>query len=570
MANTKNFIAKNGVSTGDGYAMPDVRPSLLLDFANSKTLDPRITFTRGSTATYWDGKTTTKAEENLFAKSEDFTNSTGGWILGNSATVAGNDATAPDGTTTADTLSLADDELSRIQHTATSLSAGEYTMSFYARVASGTHDIRFGLTASMGGTATVTTTWQRFTRTETISSSNITIRNGSGAGAKDIELWGLQIEARSSATAYTATTSSPIVKYQPTLQTAASGEARFDHDPVTGESKGLLIEEARTNLFIRSEEFDNSDWTKSGITVRANEGVAPDGTQTADALIVDSGADGYRQVYNPKASTTETRNYSVYFKSIGGWEKVWLFIGTAAGTAFNIVNGTVVSGTGTIEDVGNGWYRCSKSGVGNNTATYIFFDDGGGINLSTGNDYKGALVWGAQIEAGSFPTSYIPTSGSTVTRAREDAELPSSGWYDHSGTLFVDFNMAGDSTGTYGTVVQLVESTSIRWGFPTQNDANTVSSLSYVAPDLTNSTVGTLTYGSDTRIVMTSPDGTQFKTAFNGATAVTTSATAVPNPTAMYIGKVISDNNPYNGTFRKISYYPKRLSNATLQAMTEE
>ncbi len=62
MANNKNFIAKNGVSTGDGYAMPDVRPSLLLDFANSKTLDPRITFTRGSTATYWDGHTTTKAE----------------------------------------------------------------------------------------------------------------------------------------------------------------------------------------------------------------------------------------------------------------------------------------------------------------------------------------------------------------------------------------------------------------------------------------------------------------------------------------------------------------------------
>ena len=52
--------------------LPDIRPSLLLDFANSKTLDPRITFTRGSTATYWDGKTTAKAEENLFSKSQEF------------------------------------------------------------------------------------------------------------------------------------------------------------------------------------------------------------------------------------------------------------------------------------------------------------------------------------------------------------------------------------------------------------------------------------------------------------------------------------------------------------------
>ena len=55
-------------------SLPDIRPSLLLDFANSKTLDPRITFTRGSTATYWDGKTTAKAEENLLIRSQELDN----------------------------------------------------------------------------------------------------------------------------------------------------------------------------------------------------------------------------------------------------------------------------------------------------------------------------------------------------------------------------------------------------------------------------------------------------------------------------------------------------------------
>ena len=81
--------------------LPDIRPSLLLDFANSKTLDPRITFTRGSTATYYDGVTTAKAEENLQPYSQEFDN--GDWQKNNSS-VSANSIAAPDGTTTADTI----------------------------------------------------------------------------------------------------------------------------------------------------------------------------------------------------------------------------------------------------------------------------------------------------------------------------------------------------------------------------------------------------------------------------------------------------------------------------------
>ena len=58
---------------------PAIRPSLLLDFANSKRLDPRITFTRASTARYYDGSTVAKAEENLFVRSQEFATVAGGW-----------------------------------------------------------------------------------------------------------------------------------------------------------------------------------------------------------------------------------------------------------------------------------------------------------------------------------------------------------------------------------------------------------------------------------------------------------------------------------------------------------
>ena len=70
------------------------------------------------------------------------------------------------------------------------------------------------------------------------------------------------------------------------IKTAVADAPRFDHDPVTGESLGLLIEEERTNLFTYSEEFDDATWLKSNATVTANDAVAPDGTSTADKLIV--------------------------------------------------------------------------------------------------------------------------------------------------------------------------------------------------------------------------------------------------------------------------------------------
>ena len=81
---------------------PSIQPSLNLDFANAKTLDPRITFTRSTTGTYYDGKTVAKAEENLATYSEDFTQ-VASWGATDTS-VSGNTTTAPNGTSTADTL----------------------------------------------------------------------------------------------------------------------------------------------------------------------------------------------------------------------------------------------------------------------------------------------------------------------------------------------------------------------------------------------------------------------------------------------------------------------------------
>ena len=188
-----------------------------------------------------------------------------------------------------------------------------------------------------------------------------------------------------------------------------------------------------------------------------------------------------------------------------------------------------------------------------------------------------------QVESGMVATSHILWDGAgTTTRAadvassvaytreHDDAEFSDiSEWYNPSGTLYVDFNMAGDTAGSFGSIVQLVEDTSIRTGLLSTNDSNSLTGLAYRAPDLIYPTIGALTYGTSMKVAKTTPDGTNFITSVNGATAVTTTSSPIVNPTSMYIGKTISDNYNYTGTFSKIAYYPVKLSNAELVALTE-
>ena len=108
---------------------PAIRPSLNLDFANTKTLDPRITFSRASTGTYYDGVTHAKAEENLFTYSQQFDQTD--WAKTNSS-VTTNDTTAPDGTTTAEKLTATITPARGVSQNPSVLAA-DYAISFYAK-----------------------------------------------------------------------------------------------------------------------------------------------------------------------------------------------------------------------------------------------------------------------------------------------------------------------------------------------------------------------------------------------------------------------------------------------------
>ena len=599
-------------------SLPDIRPSLLLDFANSKTLDPRITFTRGSTATYWDGKTTAKAEENLYLNSQTL-NSWGSGRLDKFA----DDTTAPDGTTTAD----------RLQHqtgytvhgyvveSQSATSGATYTQSgyfkagtnrtfvaIYEKIADGTDNLTwFNLSSGTVGqtnalhTAAITDVgngWYRCSITYTANGNRtdntafyVSETDGSSAVTDNqgfIYGWGLQFEQRSSATAYTPTTSSPIVKYQPVLQTAASGEARFDHDPLTGESKGLLIEEARTNLETNSVYSGNNN-----VIITTDATTAPDGTQTG-ILIQENTSNALHRGYGtsqlPAASTRYT--FSVYIKNYEGSPNeryFYLNLGSTIGAALGVDLATMtintMNGSGSpvssIEEVGNGWYRLVLTGTSSasptsNNVWYTFRTaTGTGDQTYTGDGFSGFYIWGAQFEQGSFPTSYIPTSGSTVTRAVDAASLTGSNfsdWYTQGGnTVYVDFERITDiSPAVYERIFTLSDGSASNRLYLYYEPNTSTGYTTLYNNGVRYSDYNLITFGTGNVKTSTSFDYNSLFTYVNGSSNTEDTSLIIPEFSKLNIGSSVSNTTSINSTIKKIAFYPKRLPNATLQAMTEE
>jgi hypothetical protein len=220
------------------------------------------------------------------------------------------------------------------------------------------------------------------------------------------------------------------------IQTAASGEARFDHDPATGESLGLLVEEEGTNLVVNSTSV-----TATGGTVTLNGGSSPDGG-TSSILLTANQAGGYVQGNSGfGVSTVTDHTISFWYKdgtgtatSIriegvlnGGGKGYFAFLDLNDGT--NVSKYSTHTNSYGIQMFPNGWKRFymgynSTSGT-NATGSFVFR-----IRINGIQDTQTCYLFGLQAETGFSPTSYIPTSGSTVTRSADVASLTNSNIYD--------------------------------------------------------------------------------------------------------------------------------------------
>lgn len=594
---------------------PAIKPSLMLDFANTKQLDSRITYSRASTASYYDGVTTSKAEENLLLQSQAFNNVA--WSIEN-ATATADSTTAPDGTTTAETITATAATGRRFIYpsaTTTTVNSASYVESVYVKA--GTHSFvqltvgsqgaefadfnlstgTIGTTGGYGSSASITAVgngWYRitmpyvaggtnrdFTLAMVSSSSAARGESWTAVGTETIFVWGAQLEQRSAVSAYTATTTQAITNYIPKLQSAASGVARFDNNPTTGESLGLLIEESRTNLVLRSDDYANASWTKTNSSIDSNTIVAPDGTLTGDKLVEDT-ATGNHQVQQSGITISASTTYTVttYAKAAG---RDWLFIidnnnPSSVQAYFNVSTGALGtvggSATATITSVGNSWYRCSvtfATGPSQSSINLIIRTaSANGTTSYTGNGFSGLFLWGVQVEAGAFATSYIPTVASQVTRAADAASMTGtnfSTWYNAGeGTLYSEAKLLAVPGGaTYPGIVKISTDSANKIGFWTIPAATSM----YFSVSANNTSSADISVAQSPVSSFLKIAGVykvnDFAASVNASTVGTDTSGIVPVVIKMDIGTY---DNIWNGTIKKIAYYPLRVTNAQLQALT--
>ena len=363
---------------------------------------------------------------------------------------------------------------------------------------------------------------------------------------------------------------------------------RFDFDPITLVCKGLLIEEQRTNLFQRSEAFDDAYWTKVNSTVTGNTVVAPDGNTTADTVIADAtlGAHDVRRDLVPTASTAYT--LSAYFQAAGYnfCSLQMSFGGVNAFCSYNLITGALTGvsgggGVGAITSAGNGWYRCALTATtvnANSGALRLRVENDGSLANWSGNGTSGISVWGAQLEAGGFATSYIPTTTTSLTRNADVATMTGtnfSDWFnavEGAFTVWASFYQGGSPSGDNGMLninnsgnvsgqrITMLRSSSTEQGgraviVNTTTQVNILSATSLLA-----NTQIKFAYGYKANDFAFYRDSTQL-----GTDIVCT----IPVVDQAFIGCTSAIAGFMNGHIAQVLYYPQRLLNREVQAISK-
>jgi hypothetical protein len=406
-----------------------------------------MSFTRASNGTRINSQGLVEVVPwNLFDNSENATSTNWGFDI-NLTSVTANSTTAPNGTNTGN-LVVENSASGRhwFEQSFPAINGTPYTLSVYFKAKERTQctlygyadngvfvsqqvifDLSNGTVVSQSGTQTnsienVGNGWYRCSMTLTSGASatgywayglaNGGSNNYQGNGTSGLYMWGRQLNTGT------------LKPYFPT--TDRLNVPRLTYQNGGGGCPSLLLEKQSTNYAQYSEDFSNGFWTKdTTTTITANDGISPDGTQNADRFESPSSSKG---IYSYGVSGSET--ISVYIK---------------AGNSGNVGKSATLFTTTTTQDfiLTNDWQRISVSG----TASSLW-----ALYPSATNSFTNVLIWGAQAESGSYPTSYIPTTSSSATRVIDDCRKTgiSSLIGQSEGTLFIDLNLtAWDSNSFY-------------------------------------------------------------------------------------------------------------------------
>lgn len=371
------------------------------------------------------------------------------------------------------------------------------------------------------------------------------------------------------------------------MRTASSGTPRFDHDPVTHAEKGILIEESRNNWYLYSMDFANAYWGKSSATVSADSALAPDGTTSGDKF-VETADTAVHEINRTTLSIPANTSYTVSVFAKAAERSILRMYAAnpdgahSAAANYNLATGsvgtTVPAGSGTIDatsiqNIGNGWYRCTLSfrltGV---VTTRILFvlrtDDTTGTSSYAGTGTSGLYLWGAQLEAGHFPTSYIPTTSASVTRQADYISIPTGSWYSATGsTLYGEYSSFAPS-GYSTRLANLHDGAPNQSAFLIANSqAGFVIAQKMVGGGPANN-VGPVYVPGTIYKAAAATDAAVSPLGVNGALYTTAVPGSLPGISQLNIGNV--KNSAYlNGWIRSFRYYPSRVLQAQTQLLTQ-
>jgi hypothetical protein len=239
------------------------------------------------------------------------------------------------------------------------------------------------------------------------------------------------------------------INSQGLIEEVDDGVSRLNYPMIDGVVSGCphhILEPQRLQKFQYSEDFSQSYWTKGGVTVLSNQIISPKGDLTADLITVNSGSSN-GGLFRFGTWNTTLQTFSIFAKvgnhniiDIGQMSNEWVAVFDIELGIITSVNGNLTSAD--IINYGNGWYRCSvthEQSSGNATLGVRVLGENNSVHL-----------YGAMLEEGSYPTSYIPNYGTSggVTRSAETATDSgnASTFNDSEGVLMVEISALADDS----------------------------------------------------------------------------------------------------------------------------
>jgi hypothetical protein len=505
---------------------------------------------------------------NLLQQSEALDNAA--WTSINTTETIG--ATAPDGTATAWTLSKS--AASGRLYQVPSVISGTVTFSVYAKAGTTnevsletgnsfrTLNLSTGTLVSGGvgdyNIESVGNGWYRFSIVDSAYSGVAIYVSPTANTSGNILVWHPQYNIGSTAKPYFPTTDRLNVP-------------RLTYQNGGGGCPSLLLEKQSTNLLSYSEQFDDAVWSKNSASITANTTTSPDGTTNADTLTLTALSGHIAQLLTKSASAI-TYTLSCYIKagtsSLARISMSDYLTGQADGIinlstqTITASNGTWSSASASINNMGNGWYYCrltATSPINGFVFTKIQND---GANSTT------IQIWGAQLEASSYPTSYIPTTSASATRVADACSKTgiSSLIGQTSGSVFADFVYLG---GVQAIPIELSNAAS-----------NNIINVYITSSATTQSYM--FNGGSQVGFINSSHtfvQGSRYKMAIgyasndlvlyiNGAQIGSATPSSIPTLSEVYISRDKAASYLTETKYNEMVIFPTRLTNAELATLT--